>query len=137
MDSAELNRVLNDLLAAHALQLPQALVLDGKTVRDHFGVLSLARHGDGAPEAMALYDQKEGTERSEQKAAAELLDSMGSLDGKLTTADALHCQRKIARTIAEKGGDYLLQVKGNQPHLEKLAQQKASTPNTPFLTKAN
>ncbi len=136
MDSAELNRVLNDWLAAHASQLPQALALDGKMVRDHFGVLSLARHGDGAPEAMALYDQKEGTERSEQKAAAELLDSMGSLDGKVITADALHCQRKIARTIAEKGGDYLLQIKGNQPHLEKLAQQKASTPNTPFLTKA-
>ena len=105
-------------------------------VRDHFGVLSLARHGDGAPEAMALYDQKEGTERSEQQAAAELLDSMGSLDEKVITADALHCQRKIARTVAEKGGDYLLQVKGNQPHLEKLAQQKAATPGAPFLRKA-
>ena len=105
-------------------------------VRDHFDVLSLARHSDGAPEAMALYDQKEGTERSEQQAAAELLDSMGGLDGKVITADALHCQRKIARTIAEKGGDYLLQVKGNQPHLEKQALKKASTSGPPFLKKA-
>ena len=105
-------------------------------VRDHFGVLRLARHGDGAPEAMALDDQKDGTERSEQQAATELLDSMGSLDGKVLTADALHCQRKIARTIAEKGGDYLLQVNGNQPYLEKRALKKASTPGTPFLKKA-
>ena len=49
------------------------------------------------------------------------------------TADALHCQRKIARTIAEKGGDYLLQVKGNQPHLEKQALKKASTSGAPFF----
>ena len=127
-----MNRVLNDWLAANASQLPQAFTLDGKMARDHFGVLSLARHSDGAPEAMALYDQKKGTERSGQQAAAELLDSMGGLDGKVITADALHCQRKIARTIAEKGGDYLLQVKGNQPHLEKQALKKASTSGTPF-----
>ena len=61
---------------------------------------------------------------------------MGSLDEKVTTADELHFQRKIARTVAEKGGDYVLQIKGNQPHLEKLAQQKAATPGTPFLRKA-
>ena len=85
---------------------------------------------------MALYDQKEGTERNEHQSAAGLLDSMGSLDGKVITADALHCQREIARTIAEKGGDYLLQIKGNQPHLEKLAQNKASTPVPPILKKA-
>jgi len=85
---------------------------------------------------MALYDQKEGTERSEQQVAAELLDSAANLDGKVITADALHCQRKLARTIIEKGGDYVLQIKGNQPHLEKLAQQKAATPGTPFLRKA-
>jgi hypothetical protein len=136
VDPAELNRVLNAWLTTHASQLPQALALDGKMVRDHFGILSLARHTDGAPEAMALYDQKEGTERSEQQVAAELLDSAANLDGKVITADALHCQRKLARTIIEKGGDYVLQIKGNQPHLEKLAQQKAATPGTPFLRKA-
>lgn len=45
----------------HASQLPQALALDGKMVRDHFGILSLARHEDGSPQAMSRYDQKEGT----------------------------------------------------------------------------
>jgi hypothetical protein len=102
-------------------------------VRDHFGILSLARHGNGAPEAMAVYDQKEGTARCEQNVAAELIGSMPSLDNKVITADALHCQRKLARDIVEKGGEYLLQIKGNQPHLEERAKAKDATPGTPFL----
>lgn len=36
------------------------------------------------------------------------------LDGKTVTADALHDQHETARIIVGKGGDYLLQVKGNQ-----------------------
>lgn len=36
------------------------------------------------------------------------------------TADPLHSQHGTARAIVEKGGDYLLQVKGNQGHLLKI-----------------
>jgi len=134
IDPKALNEVLNAWLASNASTLPQALAMDGKMVRDHFGVLSLARHGDGAPVAISLYDQKEGTERCEQSAANALIESMPSLDNQLITADALHCQRKLARTIVEKGGEYLLQIKGNQPNLEKRAKTKDSTPGTPFLS---
>ncbi len=134
IDPKALNEVLNTWLASNASTLPQALAMDGKMVRDHFGVLSLARHVDGAPVAMALYDQKEGTDRCEQSAATALIESMPSLDNQLITADALHCQRKVARTIVEKGGEYLLQIKGNQPNLEKRAKTKDSTPGTPFLS---
>jgi hypothetical protein len=134
IDPKALNEVLNTWLASNASTLPQALAMDGKMLRDHFGVLSLARHADGAPVAMALYDQKEGTDRCEQSAANALIESMPSLDNQLITADALHCQRKLARTIVEKGGEYLLQIKGNQPNLEKRAQTKDSTPGTPFLS---
>lgn len=134
IDPKALNEVLNTWLASNASTLPQALAMDGKMVRDHFGVLSLARHVDGAPVAMALYDQKEGTDRCEQSAATALIESMPSLDNQLITADALHCQRKVARTIVEKGGKYLLQIKANQPNLEKRAKTKDSTPGTPFLS---
>lgn len=84
---------------------------------------------------MADYDQKEGTERYEQNVAAELIDSMSSLEGKVVTADALHCQRNLARAIVEKGGEYLLQLKGNEPTLEQRAQAKGATPGTPFFRK--
>ena len=51
---------------------------------------------------MALYDQKKVTERSEQQAATEVLDSMENLDERVISTNALHCRRKIARTITEK-----------------------------------
>jgi hypothetical protein len=133
IDPGQFNRVLNQWLEAHASELPKALAVDGKMVRDHFGILSLARHSDGAPEAMIVFDQKEGTERCEQTVAAQLIDATPALDNRVITADALHCQRKLARAIVEKGGEYVLQVKGNQPLLEERAQTMNTTPNTPFL----
>jgi len=44
------------------------------------------------------------------------------LDGKTVTADALHDQHKTARIIIEKGGNYFLQVKGNQGNLLKAVE---------------
>lgn len=39
------------------------------------------------------------------------------LEGKLVTADALHCQRGFCRQIRAAGGQYLIIVKENQPTL--------------------
>ena len=124
---------LADVLGA----LPQALALDGKMIRNHIGLLTLAQHDDGAPQAIAVYDQKEGTERCEQTAAAQLLESLPALDNKIITADALHCQKEHARAIVEKGGDYLLQIKGNQPTLLKRAEGLNAIESTPFLNSPN
>jgi hypothetical protein len=110
MDPEAFARILNDWLARRAGSLPQALVLDGKMIRDHIGLLTLAQHEDGAAQALAVYDQKEGTERCAPTAAVELLEKPPALDGKIITADPLHCQRKTARLIVEKGGDFLLQM---------------------------
>lgn len=125
--------LLSNWLAQRAGTLPQALALDGKMIRDHIGLLTLAQHEDGAPQAISVYDQKEGTERCELTAATALLESQPALDGKLITADPLHCQRKGGRTIVEKGGDYLLQIKGNQPNLLQKAQALDALKETPFL----
>jgi hypothetical protein len=133
MDPEAFASRLNGWLRQHAGSLPQALAMDGKMIRDHIGLLTLAQHEDGAPQAIAIYDQKEGTERCEQSAAAAVLEQLPALDGKLITADPLHCQRKLGRVIVEKGGDYLLQIKGNQPHLLRKAQQLDALKDTPFL----
>ena len=137
MDPEAFATLLNDWLGQHAGTLPAALALDGKMIRDHIGLLTLARHEDGAPQAVAVYDQKENTPRCEQTAAAALLASLPALDGKLITADPLHCQRGLARTIVEKGGDFLCQIKGNQPKLLQQAQSLDALPDTPFLPTAN
>jgi hypothetical protein len=134
MDPEPFAHILSQWLLARAGTLPQALALDGKMIRDHIGLLTLAQHEDGAPQAIAIYDQKEGTERCELSAAGALLEKLPALDGKMITADPLHCQRKHARTIVEKGGDYLLQIKGNQENLFKYAQGLDALSSTPFLS---
>lgn len=136
LDSAAFATLLDDWVQAHAGTLPQALALDGKMIREQIGLLTLAQHEDGAPQAIAVYDQKEGTERCELTAAQALLEKIPALDDKIVTADALHCQKKNARTIAEKGGEYLLQIKGNQPGLLKQAQAFDALPETPFFRKS-
>ena len=137
MDPEAFATRLNNWLAHRAGTLPLALALDGKMIRDHIGLLTLAQHEDGAPHAVAVYDRKEGTERCELSAAAALLENLPTLDGKIITADPLHCQRKRARAIPEKGGDYLLQIKGNQPKLLRQARRFDALKDTPFLPTPN
>jgi hypothetical protein len=135
LDAEAFATLLSQWLRERAGSLPQALAMDGKMIRDHIGLLTLAQHEDGAPQALAVYDQKEGTDRCEQTAAAALLESLPALDGQIVTADPLHCQRKTARVIVEQGGDYLLQIKGNQPKLLQQAQALDAVAGTPFLSR--
>lgn len=137
MDPEAFAALLNHWLQTRAGTLPQALAMDGKMIRDHIGLLTLAQHEDGAPQAVSVYDQKEGTPRCEQTAAAALLKKLPSLDGKMITADPLHCQRGQARTIVEKGGEYLVQIKGNQPNLLQQAVALDGLKDTPFLPTPN
>lgn len=62
------------------------------------------------------------------------MTGLPALDDKLVTADALHCQKTTARTIVEKGGDYLLQIKGNQPKLLAQAEALNAQASTPFFS---
>jgi hypothetical protein len=127
---------LNGWLSQQAGALPAALSLDGKMIRDLIGTVTLADAEDGSPVAVRIMDQKEGTQRCEQTAARALIDGLASLDGQTVTADPLHCQRELARAIVDKGGEYLFQIKGNQPklleHARTLCQDQA-----PLLSKTN
>ena len=46
-------------------------------------------------------------------------DLLGYLDikGSILTLDAMHCQKETVSVIVERGGDYLIGLKGNQPDL--------------------
>lgn len=133
LDPEPFAALLSGWLQAQAGTLPQALAMDGKMIRNHIGLLTLAQHDDGAPQTIAIYDQKEGTERCEQTAAGQLLQKSPALDNKIITADALHCQKEHGRTIVEKGGDFLLQIKGNQPTLLQQAEGLNAIQSTPFF----
>ncbi|MFN9367425.1 MAG: ISAs1 family transposase, partial [Planctomycetia bacterium] len=51
-----------------------------------------------------------------------LLDLL-ELTGAVVTLDAMHCQKETAQAICDKGADYVLTVKGNQPTLHEQIQK--------------
>lgn len=58
---------------------------------------------------------------NEAAAALQLIDLL-ALKGCVVTADALHCHRAMAKAIVQRGGDYTLAVKDNQPGLLRDAK---------------
>jgi hypothetical protein len=133
LDTEAFAALLTEWLAQRSGSLPGALAMDGKMVRETIGLLSLVDQDSGAPRAMALISQKEGEgQRCEMKRAEKLLTEGRPLQGQVVTADALHNQKPTARAIVEQGGEYLLQIKANQPQLLQRAEQAAAKA-TPLL----
>lgn len=123
LDLDEFAKILNAWLRERSGELPGALAMDGKMIRDCIGVVTLAEHDTGVPRAMAIMSQKEGDgEDCELKVGQKLLDESGDLAGKVITGDALHAQRKTSRQAVEHGGEYLLQIKKNQQGVFKHAE---------------
>ena len=59
------------------------------------------------------------------------------LVGWVVTADPLHCQKETAPLLTqEKGGDFVLGVKGNQPTVRQNAAKKLAGA-TPLLSRPN
>lgn len=68
-------------------------------------------------------------ESNEITAVPQLL-ALLSLQGRIVTADALHCQRAIADQVVQQGGDYVLALKGNQGRLHADVAQFLDDPET-------
>lgn len=126
---SEILRVL-DVAALEALlarwvqsRLPadvSVLSLDGKTLRGSRDGVIPGQHlvAAYAHQAEAVLGQlRVDAKTNEHKAALELLGIL-PVRGKIVLGDALFCQRDVAAAIIEKGGDYVLIVKDNQPSLE-------------------
>jgi predicted transposase YbfD/YdcC len=62
-------------------------------------------------------------EKSNEITAIPRLLELLDLHGALVTIDAMGCQREIAQKIIDGGGDYVLPVKDNQPHLLEDIQE--------------
>lgn len=60
-------------------------------------------------------------DNNEAEAALKLI-GLVALKHCVVTADALHCHRGMAKAIVEKGADYVLALKNNQPGLSADAQ---------------
>lgn len=95
------------------------IAIDGKTMRgtrhsvfDTVHVVSAWSKARG----ITLSAVKTKEKSNEIKAIPKLLDLIDVNDAIVTT-DAMGCQREIASRIRERGGDYVLQIKGNQKQL--------------------
>jgi predicted transposase YbfD/YdcC len=62
---------------------------------------------------------------NEAAGAMQLIELL-QLKGCVVTADALHCHREMAKAIVDRGGDYVLAVKNNQPGLMRDAKAAIS-----------
>ncbi len=67
---------------------------------------------------------------SEGEAVLELLENL-RLGGAIVTTDALNCRRDIGRRIVERGGDYVLALKGNQQSLHADVARLFADPKHP------
>ena len=119
----ELERSVRDLFTTSKASGQWVQVaIDGKTLRGSIG----AGRRRGA-HLLAAYVPEEGYvlaqvevdgKENEISAAPRLLDAI-DLRGKVITADAMFTQRQLSAQIVESGGEYVWNVKDNQPQLRE------------------
>jgi hypothetical protein len=129
MDAAAFDAALCQWLNGHDGLLPRDLALDGKVLRgtdDGDGhrlcLIALIENRTQRPVAQQPARVIAGDDKSKQEgeltAGRRLLGEIPALDNAVVTADAMFARADIARTIVQdKGGDYLLALKDNNPIL--------------------
>lgn len=125
LDPVALNDAFMRFMAAFGAQAridaPKGQVaIDGKSLRrayakgrSHMPPLVVTVFGCDTFMSLAQTVAQEGGEVQAAIAALELL----SLKGLTVTADALHCHRRMTKTVREGGGHYVIAIKGNQSKL--------------------
>ena len=94
------------------------IAIDGKTLRHNFDTA----HDKAAIHMVSAWcganhmilGQLTTDIKSNEITAIPKLMKLLDLNGAVVTIDAMGCQKAIARQIVDQGGDYLLQLKGNQ-----------------------
>lgn len=100
---------------------PDIVAIDGKTSRrthdraKQRGPLHMV--SAWASRQRLVLGQQACEAKSNEITAIPLLLERLALTGALVTIDAMGCQARIAQTILDRGADYLLAVKDNQPSL--------------------
>jgi predicted transposase YbfD/YdcC len=102
----------------------EVVAVDGKTSRRSGGVDASALHLVSAFAAGAglVLGQRATAEKSNEKTAIPELLSTLALSGCIVTIDAMGTHASIAQAIQDRGADYVLAVKDNQPKLAESIQ---------------
>lgn len=134
VDPEKLGVLISRWLSEHAEGTPGLLAVDGKMIGEVTGVVTLADTATGVAVATAPMRHKSEGERGEAVVARNLVRNAGALDGQTVSGDALHCNRETGRAILSQGGDYLLQVRNNQPGT--LGTVKSATHGLPLFARS-
>lgn len=135
MDAQGFDGALCEWLGRHEGILPCDLALDGKVLcatKDAKGfrlaLIALIENQTQRPVAQqpmrVVSDDAGDKQEGELTAARRLLEAVPTLEGATVTGDAMFTHADIAqRIVQDKGGDYLLAVKDNQPKLHEHVRQ--------------
>jgi predicted transposase YbfD/YdcC len=108
------------------LTLGQVVALDGKTLRRSHdranGKAAIHLVSAWATENRLVLGQVKVEDKSNEITALPALLRLLALQGCIVTIDAMGCQTAIAQAIIDRGADYVLALKGNQPALEQAVQ---------------
>jgi predicted transposase YbfD/YdcC len=117
---------------APASDLPEIVAIDGKTSRRTHdrgnGRGPLHMVSAWASRQRLVLGQQACEAKSNEITAIPLLLERLMLTGALVTIDAIGTQTKIAQAILDRGGDYLLAVKDNQPSLHDEIRRYLADP---------
>lgn len=104
----------------HGLDLSGVFAVDGKSLCGAYerGKSALPMHlvNVFAAKARLAIAARKAPGRNETEAALEVLQML-RLKHKIITADALFCSRPFAKTVLDRGGNYVLALKKNQTKL--------------------
>lgn len=108
------------------IEMGDQIAIDGKCIRSSqryanlIGRLHILTAMD--TQSGICLDQMNVSEKTNEIPVMLDLLACLAIDGRVITADAMHCQKKTCQVIRDREGDYILQVKGNQPELYEVVQ---------------
>jgi predicted transposase YbfD/YdcC len=109
------------------IKLNGVIAIDGKALRGAYerGRSATPLHlvNAFAAEARLALASRKAPNRNEVDGALEVLQML-QLQGNIVAADALFCGRSVAKLIIERGGQYVLSLKGNQSRLFRAVQKR-------------
>lgn len=101
----------------------EVIALDGKTLRASLdkasGVPALHLVSAWACKSRLVLCQRKAQDHENEITAVPDLLQWLDVKGCIVTGDALLCQKQVAKQIINKGGDYVLALKDNHPHLHE------------------
>ena len=106
-------------------QSREIISVDGKTMRGSGseGQKPIHMVSAWANKARAVFGQMAVDEKTNEITAVPELLELLDIKGTIITADAMSCQKEIVRKISEKGADYVIGLKDNQPRLRQETEE--------------